>query len=65
MLVLTRKCGESVVIRDSMTGEELLVMVVRSYGPPVRLGFEGHKRFTIIRSELTKPGVQSRLDSMG
>ncbi len=61
MLVVSRKVGERVIIRDTDTGETLAVMLVEilAHGGTssrVRLGFEASTRFEITREELDKAG---------
>jgi carbon storage regulator len=53
MLVLSRKCLESVVVADSDGVEQLLkVTVLDIVGGRVRLGFEAHAGIPVHRSEV-------------
>lgn len=47
MLVLSRREGESIVIRD-----DIEVFVLEVHGNRVKLGFEAKPEDTIVRSEL-------------
>jgi len=51
MLVLTRKIGESIIIKTS-TGEEIEVVVLDTNGKQVRLGTEAASDVTVLREEL-------------
>jgi carbon storage regulator CsrA len=52
MLVLSRKTGESVVLRDE-NGKEIGSVIVVRIGPNnTRLGFEFPKHIAIVRGEL-------------
>ena len=53
MLVLARQKDQSVVVRDSRTGELVLtVMVTEIRGEKVRLGFDAPPHFRIDREEV-------------
>ena len=61
MLVLSRKVGERVIIRDTETAETIAVMLVEilthdGTSSRVRLGFEASLRFEIIREEVEEAG---------
>jgi len=49
MLVLSRKCGEKVVI-----GEGIIVTVLSAEGGRVRIGIEAPDHVTILRGELVR-----------
>ena len=49
MLVLSRKCGESIVVGDNMT-----VTVVEVRGGRVKLGFQGSPDVPVHREEVRK-----------
>jgi len=48
MLVLTRKVGEEIVIRD------ITIAVVQIRGGQVRIGIEAPREVTVLRSEVKK-----------
>ncbi|MGB2987302.1 MAG: carbon storage regulator [Phycisphaerae bacterium] len=57
MLVLSRKVGEGIIVRDTETGETLSVRLLHIAihdGVPshVRLGIEASQRFNIVREEI-------------
>lgn len=61
MLVMTRKCGESVLVGGSLEAEPLLtVTVVEIAGGRVRLGFEVKREMLVHRWE-----VWERLRAVG
>ena len=51
MLVLTRRIGESLIIRTS-TGEEIEVVVLGTNGKQVKLGTEAASDVTVLREEV-------------
>jgi len=51
MLVLTRKIGESLIIKTS-TGEEIEIMVLDTKGKQVRIGTEAASDVTVYRNEV-------------
>ncbi len=56
-LVLSRKIGEKIIVKDGETGETLsvtLVDIVMRNNVPVgcRIGFEASRRFNIAREEV-------------
>ncbi len=55
MLVLSRKCGESVVVGSGPNA--VTVTIVQAANGRVRIGFEASKDVTIMRSELLTPSV--------
>lgn len=61
MLVLSRKCGEKIVVPDS--GIVLTVLEVR--GPKVRLGIEAPPHVPVHRSEVWARIVQGKGDGPG
>lgn len=52
MLVLQRKQGESVIIIDTVTKEEIVVVVTDTANGKARLGFTASQRYQILRKEL-------------
>lgn len=55
MLILTRREGESVIIKDADTGAMIAtvkVMRVKNGGKDVRLGFEAAPQVKFLRDEL-------------
>lgn len=56
MLILSRKCGESIVI-----GKGITVTVFKVKGNAVQLGIDAPKEVPIRRSELRKVGRESAL----
>ncbi len=64
MLVLSRKVGEKIIIRDTETGEAISVMLVEMHArgnlpSHVRLGIEASRRFRISREELDSGSTES------
>ncbi|UCC31618.1 MAG: carbon storage regulator [Phycisphaerales bacterium] len=64
MLVLSRKVGEKIIIRDTETGEAISVMLVEIHGhrnflSHVRLGIDAGPRFRISREELDSGSTES------
>ena len=54
MLVLSRKPGEKIVIRDKATGVVLLSVTAMRLGPcSVRIGIQAPEEWEILREELT------------
>ena len=51
MLILTRKVGESLIIRTS-TGEEIEVIVVGTKGKQIQLGTEAADDVSVFREEV-------------
>jgi len=51
MLVLTRKVGESLIIKTS-TGEEIEIMVLDTKGKQVQIGTEAASDVTVFRNEV-------------
>lgn len=52
MLVLSRKENERIRIRDSRTGEEIWITIVRQGGGEVRIGIAAPPEFDIEREEI-------------
>lgn len=50
MLVLSRKCGEEIVI-----GEEVRVTVLKIEGSAVKVGIDAPREVRIIRAEIDEP----------
>lgn len=51
-LVLTRKPGESIQIKDNNTGEEITLTVVRVEKGHARLSLNAPNSYNIVRTEL-------------
>lgn len=62
MLVLSRKVGESVVIRHSPSGDEITVHLNSHLGNRVQIGLAGPLAFDVMRSELV-PSKQPATES--
>ena len=58
MLVLTRKRDERVRITNLQTGEAMEVVLIRIDPKSIRLVFEAHKQYEIVRAEL--PDLDAR-----
>ncbi|OGQ36624.1 MAG: carbon storage regulator [Deltaproteobacteria bacterium RIFCSPHIGHO2_12_FULL_43_9] len=54
MLVLTRKCGQSIIIND-----EIKIMVVQVKGKQVRIGIQAPMSSKIFREEIY-PGAEKK-----
>lgn len=64
MLVLSRRVGEKIIVRDTETEEVLtitLVEILTRHGAPshVRLGIDASRRFNIAREEVDHGCVES------
>ena len=57
MLVLSRKQGESIVVRD-----DIVVTVIELRGGRVRLGVEAPREVTVHREELYEKIVREKAD---
>lgn len=51
MLVLTRKAGQSIVIKTD-TGDEIEILVLNISGNQVKIGTEASNKYKILRNEL-------------
>jgi carbon storage regulator len=60
MLVLSRKCAESICI-----GSEVKITVVKIDRTHVRLGIEAPARITVLREELVQSGRANRQAGAG
>lgn len=58
MLVLTRKCNQSIRI-----GEDIWVEVVRINASDVRLGIDAHPDINIVRTEIDTPRLREQFQS--
>lgn len=63
-MVLSRKVGEKIIIRDTETGEAISVMLVEMHAhghlpSHARLGIEASRRFRISREELDRGSAES------
>ena len=61
MLVLGRKVGERIIVRDSESGEVIQIMLVEIVAREdstshARLGIEASRRFIIAREEVDRQG---------
>lgn len=59
MLVLSRKCGEKIILK--VGEEEIELVIVRIDQSKVRVGIEASAAVTIIRSELLNNAPESNL----
>jgi sRNA-binding carbon storage regulator CsrA len=57
MLVITRKAGESVVVRASTGAMRVILLQLRDN--LVRIGFSGSDEFTVIRPELLRRNTEA------
>ncbi len=62
MLVLGRKVGERIIVRDSESGEVIQIMLVEivareDSASHARLGIEASRRFIIAREEVDRQGL--------
>lgn len=58
MLVLSRKCEESIIIND-----DIEIKVVEIMGDKVRIGIEAPKKHRVLRSELV-PIIENNKESL-
>ena len=63
-MVLSRKVGEKIIIRDTETGEAISLMLVEilTHGnlpSHVRLGIDASRRFSIAREEVDSGSTES------
>lgn len=52
MLVLSRKRGEKIIITDTTTQEQIVIVLVKAHYGKARIGIEADQRFTVMRPEL-------------
>lgn len=57
MLILTRKQGESILIKKSGTEDVIVVSLINIQGNQVKLGIQADISFNIVREEILEKWV--------
>lgn len=57
MLVLTRRPGESILLTNTVTGDEITVRVVSILGQHAKIGIDASRDVKVLREELVQRDV--------